>query len=387
MERVLRSMLAGGQQATMEVPTARANVLAPTTRSIQQGNGRGKQAPTTGSLRAASVPGTVYPATAALGGAGGGVVARGTVSALSGPSSMTVRRGEAKAASRGGGCSAVLVAFLVIGLLGALVAGGIWLLPQLNNVFRDYVVPSPTPTPIIPTSTSTPTPVPPTPTPTLTPTPTATATPTPISVPIPKLVGLKIEDAVVLAKQRGFTLVEQERLDSPEWAQGIVAQQDPAENTILKQGSIISVRVSNGPPPFKLPNFAMTDPNEARITLEAAQIRVQSFLEGSDTVPEGVVIRTDPPADSNVRPGDTVRLIVSLGEVVAVPDLRLIENADVARERLEGVGLALGDITEIDDPSESVPPGAVLGQDPPSGRVVKKGTSVNIQIRRQSQSP
>jgi serine/threonine-protein kinase len=373
MERVLRGMLAGGQQATVEVPVARPNILPATTRNLPNGS-RGRVAPTTGSLRGAGVP------VAAGAGAGmGGGTTRNVTGSLSGPSSMTVRREQTQ--SRGGGCSVVAIGAFIVGLLALLVAGGFWLAPQVGNLFNDRIIPSPTPTATVPTSTPTNTPVPPTHTPTFTPTSTATPTSTPISVPIPKLIGLNIADAKVLAKQRGFNLVELERIDSPEWAAGVVAQQDPAENVIFQQTSTISVRVSNGPPPFKMPNLANTDAQAARATLEASQIRVQIEQEGSDTIPEGVVIRSDPPVDTNVRPGDTVKLIVSMGEVAEVPDLRLLENSDLAKQRLESVGLKLGEVSEVVDPTESVPPGAVLAQDPPKGRIVKKGTAVNIQLR------
>ena len=194
--------------------------------------------------------------------------------------------------------------------------------------------------------------------------------------------GLKIADAVILAKQRGFELVELDRIDAPEWPQGVVAQQDPAPDIPFKQTSRISVRVSNGPPPFKMPPLANTDPQAAKAALESTGLKVQVVLEGSATVPEGVVIRTDPDADTQVRPGDSVKLIVSIGEVVEVPDLLGIENVEVAATRLESLGLVLGTVTEVDDPTGSVPPGAVLAQDPAKGRVVRKGTPVNIQIRR-----
>jgi beta-lactam-binding protein with PASTA domain len=294
---------------------------------------------------------------------------------------MTVRR-DAQAKSRGGGCSAVAIGALVVGLLALMVAGGFWLAPQVGMLFNDRIIPSPTATATVPTATPTSTTVPPTNTPTYTPTSTATPTNTPISVPVPKLVGLGIADAKVLAKQRGFVLVELDRIDSVEWGAGIVAQQDPAENVVFQQTNIVTVRVSNGPPPFKMPNLANTDAQLARATLEASQIKIEVKQEGSDTIPEGVVIRSDPAADANVRPGDTVTLVVSIGEVAEVPDLRLLESAELAKQRLESVGLTLGSVTEIEDPGENVPPGAVLSQDPPKGRVVKKGTAVNIELRR-----
>ena len=140
--------------------------------------------------------------------------------------------------------------------------------------------------------------------------------------------------------------------------------------------------MSNGGPPFNLPNLANTDPQAARATLETAQLTVQVAYEGSVTVPKGVVIRTAPPADSTVRPGDVVKLVISRGEVVEVPDLFGVENLDLARQRLEALGLSVGTVTEVEDPENRVPPGAVLLTDPPKGTVVEKGTAVNIQLRR-----
>ena len=385
MERALRAMLAGGQQATVEVPVARSNVVPG---SRQNSRGRqtvrvGSQASTTGRLNTGGVPAGVYPAAAGAGiGAGVGAAARPMAGALGGPASMALRPGEAKVQTRGGGCSVVAITLIVLGLVAGIVAGAIWLVPQVQNVFKDYVVPTPTNTPIIPTATFTSTPIPPSPTLTSTATATATATSTPISVPVPKLVGLKIGDAIILAKQRGFELVELERIESPEWPQGVVAQQDPAPDVVYKQTSRISVRVSTGPPPFKMPPLANTDPQAARAALESTGLKVQIVFEGSDTVPEGVVIRTDPDADVQVRPGDSIKLVVSIGEVAEVPDLTGVENVDIAAQRLESLGLILGSVTEVDDPTGSVPPGAVLTQDPVKGKVVRKGTPVNIEIRR-----
>jgi serine/threonine-protein kinase len=199
---------------------------------------------------------------------------------------------------------------------------------------------------------------------------------------VPNLVGLKVQDAAVLAKQSGFVLVEIGRVDSPEWPRDVVAQQDPPPGSLLKQTSQIAVRVSNGGPPFKLPDLANTDPDAARATLETAQLKVQIAYEGSTTVPKGVVIRTEPPANSTVRPGDVVRLVISRGEVVEVPNLIGIENLDLARQRLESVGLSVGIVTEVDDPENHVPPGAVFSTDPPAGTILERGSPVNIQLRR-----
>jgi len=195
-------------------------------------------------------------------------------------------------------------------------------------------------------------------------------------------VGLSIQDASTLAKQKGFVLLELERIDSTEWGQGIVAQQDPPPDRMYQQTKQISVRVSNGPPPFTLPNLANTNPDDARAALETAGLRVTVAYEGSTTIPEGVVIRTVPVSDASVRPGDDVTLYVSMGETATVPNLTGVQDANLAKQLIEAAGLTMGSVVEVDDPTESVPPGAVLSQNPRAGTVAKKGSLVDITIRR-----
>jgi serine/threonine-protein kinase len=383
MERALRSIEFGGQQPTMEVqvPPVRPNVTSsgrPTTRVGKSGG----PAPVTGSLR--GVGGPPRGAYAAAAGASAGAATRQVTSALGAPSSAAIRPAPVKVQSGSGGCSVAAIVFLVLGIAAALVGGGLALGGQIpfSSFFTEIIVPSPTPTPIIPTATPTNTPVPPTNTPTSTPTSTPTATSTPISVKVPKLVGLSIQDASTLAKQNGFVLLELERIDSPEWGQGIVAQQDPQEGTVYQQTKTISVRVSNGPPPFALPNLANTNPNDAKAALETAGLKVTIAYEGSTTVPEGVVIRTVPVADASVRPGDDVTIYVSLGETGTVPNLFGVQDVDLAKQLIEAAGLTLGSVVEVDDQSGSVPPGAVLSQNPAAGTIMKKGSLVDITIRR-----
>jgi serine/threonine-protein kinase len=279
------------------------------------------------------------------------------------------------------GCSPAAIAiFLLFGL--AMLGGGITIFfPQLIGLITpsEVVIPSPTPTPTVPTATPTSTY---TPTPTSTPTSTPTPTNTPISVAVPRLIGLNVKDAVVLAKQQGFTLLEIGRVESLEFPVDVVAQQDPAPDSIYQQTRTITVRVSKGPPGFTLPDFAMTDANEARVLLESAGMTVHTTQEGSVSVPEGAVIRTLPEAGTVVTPGGSITLVVSAGETVQVPFLVGIENEELAIQRLESIGLQVGAITEEDDPTESVPPGAVLRQNPPSGTMLKKYSTVDIVMRR-----
>lgn len=398
MERALRSIQLVGQAATMEVPVpfARPTVTGAGgdsgTRTANLRGGRQgaasnqatgsfrRSATTTGQLKVGgSGAPRMYPASA---GASAGAATRHVASPLGSPTSMAMRPTPVRVQAGGMGCSPAAIAFFVLGLLAIVAGVGVYFAPQWTGFFTEAVVPTPTPTPIIPTAT----PVPPTftstSTPTSTPTNTATATPTPGSVAVPQLVGLGIQDATVLARQKGFVVLELDRIETVEYPAGVVAQQNPLPNSIYQQTRTIQVRVSRGPPSFKLPNLANTDADQARTVLEGAGLSVQVVSEGSDTIPKGVVIRTIPQGDSSVKPGSTVKLVVSRGEVATVPNLAGISDVDLARQRLEAANLELGNITEADDPNDSVPPGAVLSQNPAPGAVVEKYSPVDIVVRK-----
>ncbi len=386
MERALKAIQAAGRQATVEVPVAHITTQ-PGSKGQRgtppQAKTRGGRTPAggppTGSLRAGQ--GTRTYAHAGAGGAGTVAGPRQVTGALGSPTSMAVSPGL-RVESGNSGCVIAAIAFFTVGFLALLVGGAIYFGPVLPNLFTEAVVPSPTLTPTVPTATPTSTPVPPTHTPTATATFTTTPTSTPISVPVPRLVGLKVQDAVVVAKQRGFNMQQLDTVESVEWPEGTVAQQDPQENTLLQQTRTIQVRVSRGPPSFTLPDLANTDPQEAQKTLEGAGLRVQVAYEGSGTVPKGVVSRTKPAAGASVKQGQVVQLWISKGKTARVPNLYGIVNLDLAAQRLELVGLNLGSVTEVDDPTESVPPGAVLSTDPPAGQEVEENTAVNLTIRK-----
>ena len=266
MERSLRSLQAVGQQPTIEmrVPTARPRVTQVGGQGgARTGNFRG--GPVTGTLRPSVPPRNIYgtPVAAA---AGVQAASRHVSSPLGSPTSMAMRPALSRCRARVSG-AAPPYRLHPIGLDGRDRGRGHVFsprLPNLSNFFGDTVVPSPTPTPIIPTAT----PVPPTPTPTFTPTSTPTSTPTatatPKSVAVPQLVGLTIQQPLALAKQKGFAMLELDRIVTPAYPEGVVAQQDPAANKNFQQTRQITVRVSQGPPPSSCPTSPTQTPSRPR---------------------------------------------------------------------------------------------------------------------------
>lgn len=66
-------------------------------------------------------------------------------------------------------------------------------------------------------------------------------------------------------------------------------------------------------PPITLSEYAGSTVEEVRAALEGQGLTVQIIEEHSDTVAAGAVIGTNPPAGTEVQPGDVVAIVVSLG--------------------------------------------------------------------------
>jgi serine/threonine-protein kinase len=105
---------------------------------------------------------------------------------------------------------------------------------------------------------------------------------------------------------------------------------------------------------------------------------VLRITEASDEIPAGVIIRTDPPAGTNVPERTTIEIVVSSGKLeVAVPLLtNLTEEA--ARAALESAGLVLGVISPAN--SASVVKGSVIESVPAANERVPGGSVVNLLV-------
>ena len=112
--------------------------------------------------------------------------------------------------------------------------------------------------------------------------------------------------------------------------------------------------------------------------LEEQDLIVLKLLEASDTVEEGVVIRTDPPAGVKVRARTTVEVYVSSGKPEArVPFLEGMTETE-AKEALELVGLTLGGITSAN--SATIEKGQVIESSPPANSDVSGGAVIKLLV-------
>ncbi|WP_297003928.1 Stk1 family PASTA domain-containing Ser/Thr kinase [uncultured Corynebacterium sp.] len=166
---------------------------------------------------------------------------------------------------------------------------------------------------------------------------------------------------------------------------GVVAAVSPSAGSTVDTGTEVTVRVSKGPRPVKVPGVDGMSADKARKTLEHAGLTVSGTTEEFDTdVDGGDVIGTDPDTGTEVPSGTSVRLVVS--SAVTVPDLtgRSLEDAAEAL-RDAGLNPVTGDA--VSDTSEDA--GDVAGTSPVAGTRLdpSRNTTVTLHPSDQAKVP
>ena len=116
--------------------------------------------------------------------------------------------------------------------------------------------------------------------------------------------------------------------------------------------------------------------DDAQSTLGGLDLVVLRVYEKSDTVPEGVVIRQEPEAGTEVLANTPITLYVSSGATeVLVPNVVGAAEAD-AVALIEAQGLTIGTIEVVGSPT--VPEGYVITSDPVTNSRLPLGSVVNL---------
>lgn len=195
---------------------------------------------------------------------------------------------------------------------------------------------------------------------------------------VPTVVGLSTTDAQNTLNNLGFD-VAIEREESDEFELDVVMAQSLEPNQIVNKGSLITLTVSNGPSQAEVPNLVGLATADATFQLGQQgfdEITVQN--EGSADVPLGTVIRTEPPAGSQISLGTPVVLIVSSGpDIEQVPQVVNLARA-AAELLLTDRGLVPVVVEQqVEDPNQV---GNVIAQDPAPGTEVQLGAQVTITV-------
>jgi serine/threonine-protein kinase len=160
-------------------------------------------------------------------------------------------------------------------------------------------------------------------------------------------------------------------------SKGTVASQQQSVASTLREGSTVSVHLSAGPPPVRVPDLSGLTADQAAQRLLGAGLTVGASTSRADNnVPTGNVISWAGQG-GQLPKGSPVDLVVSTGKPqVAVPDVRGLAmgaaQASLAKAGVAGV--------ESDVYHDTVPAGQVVSTTPPIGATAVVGSQVTVYV-------
>ena len=199
-------------------------------------------------------------------------------------------------------------------------------------------------------------------------------------VAVPNLLSQTEENAVELLEQLGLKGNKTGESSSSEYGAGVVMSQEIAEGTKVDQGTVINYTVSTGSDAPVVPEVNGMTQSQAEAAIKALGLETSIQQQYSDTVGIGKVISADPGAGTTLAAGQTVTLVVSLGEEnkqVAVPNVFNMDE-NTAKQTLQDNSFKVN--VETTEESSGANEGCVASQSVAAGTEVDPGTNITIYI-------
>ena len=199
------------------------------------------------------------------------------------------------------------------------------------------------------------------------------------SVEVPSLLGMSPDQARELLKGRGLLFTLSAERENTSFPAGTMAEQAPLPGSQVQRGSVVQAAVARGSKHSPVPALVGLRTEDALRQLVAA-----GFVAGpqksaySDTAAPGLVVDTQPPPGTPLKPQGTVILLISVGPATKpVPKLVGL-RLRAAKELLEQQGFKVGKIRYSYDGDRSG--GLVLNQSPSVGAPAAPGALVDLTI-------
>jgi serine/threonine-protein kinase len=196
---------------------------------------------------------------------------------------------------------------------------------------------------------------------------------------VPNVVGMPLSTAVQTLAEGGFAISREPDQPSATVAAGSVMIQVPQAGAMVPPGTEVFLVVSSGPPGVRVPKVVGLIQANATETLHNSGLVARVEQQRSATVPNGVVIAQIPDAGTVVQPGTVVKIVVSAGNLISVPNVIGMTEAE-AQRAIQAAGLATT-YPNLSGHSPSVQIGQVESETPSAGTLVPPGTTVYINVR------
>lgn len=198
-------------------------------------------------------------------------------------------------------------------------------------------------------------------------------------VAVPSVTGKSQANATKAITDAGLVVGSVTATETSDRPTGSVAAQNPPAGTQVREGSPVDLVIVGGPEMVEVPDVRKKSRAEATDELEEAGFTVKVTEAPSSVVDKGFVSDQAPRPGESLPKGSDVGIVVSTGvesTEVTIPDVKGLTRED-AEQTLRELGLS---VIVAENPSNSVPQGAVISQVPAAGDKVAEGTTVGLVV-------
>jgi serine/threonine-protein kinase len=194
---------------------------------------------------------------------------------------------------------------------------------------------------------------------------------------VPQVAEFTVEEATAALEDANLTVGDVTKAYDDTIALDLVISTDPAVGTKLKRDQAVTLVVSKGPAPVKLPDLVGQPQAKAIAALKKLGITDLVVTEEfSKTVAQGSVVSMAPKPGVTVPKGSQVALVVSKGPPpVTVPDLYTMSEAD-AKAALKDLGFKV----RVTYPIGITPFDRVVKQSVKANTTAPWGSTIEIQV-------
>lgn len=199
----------------------------------------------------------------------------------------------------------------------------------------------------------------------------------PKTTSVPDVVEWEYDEAVEELESINLEADKEERY-SEDIDEGLIIKSDPKADRTVKEGSTITLYVSQGKEEVEFDDYVGKDYSQVERMLEEKGYEVLSIDKFSDAEEGEITKQIEPNPGKEVVPSETkVIFEVSKGpEMISLINLKGMSE-DAAKEYLDEKGL---EMNLKEEHSDSIPEGEVARQDPEANTDLKEGDTVDVYL-------
>jgi len=193
--------------------------------------------------------------------------------------------------------------------------------------------------------------------------------------PVPTVIGMSKSSAEQSIKKSGLKVGSVQTQYSPTVAVGDAVSTVPGAGTSVAPGYSVTLFISLGPPPVKVPSVVGDTEANAKSTLSTLNVTVMTSQQSSSQTPGTVISQS---RTGSVPANSTITLVIAEAPpMVKVPTVTG-DTVATASKALKAAGFAVTQTTTtVTDPTKD---GTVVSQSPTAGAQAKKGATVTIVV-------